>query len=98
MFQSAHQNISKDYKKKWTKVQQQSFSAAFQSFSVLVCLVCFLSRFVRSLLEEPEVAVMGAAQGPAGSIIHRMFVSAQRVGASLRVLPVKRILLKEQKE
>lgn len=39
---------------------------------------------MRSLLEEPEVAVTGAAQGAAGSIIHRMFVSAQRVGAGLR--------------
>lgn len=41
---------------------------------------------------------MGAAQGAAGSIIHRMFVSAQRVGASVRAVPVERILLKEQKE
>uniref|UniRef100_A0A674NIF2 Rab3 GTPase-activating protein catalytic subunit n=1 Tax=Takifugu rubripes TaxID=31033 RepID=A0A674NIF2_TAKRU len=40
--------------------------------------VFILSRFVRSLLEEPEVLVIGAGQGPAGSIIHRMFVSAQR--------------------
>uniref|UniRef100_A0A674PD64 Rab3 GTPase-activating protein catalytic subunit n=1 Tax=Takifugu rubripes TaxID=31033 RepID=A0A674PD64_TAKRU len=37
-----------------------------------------LEIFVRSLLEEPEVLVIGAGQGPAGSIIHRMFVSAQR--------------------
>lgn len=41
-------------------------------------------RFVRSLLEEPEVWVIGAGQGPAGSIIHRMFVSAQRVRAKLK--------------
>ncbi|CAB1416617.1 unnamed protein product [Pleuronectes platessa] len=37
-----------------------------------------LCRFVSSLLEEPEVVVSGAGQGPAGSIIHRLFVSAQR--------------------
>ncbi|XP_039990752.1 rab3 GTPase-activating protein catalytic subunit isoform X2 [Xiphias gladius] len=37
-----------------------------------------LEKFVSSLLEEPEVVVTGAGQGPAGSIIHRLFVSAQR--------------------
>uniref|UniRef100_A0A667YXH6 Rab3 GTPase-activating protein catalytic subunit n=1 Tax=Myripristis murdjan TaxID=586833 RepID=A0A667YXH6_9TELE len=37
-----------------------------------------LEKFVSSLLEEPEVAVTGAGRGPAGSIIHRLFVSAQR--------------------
>uniref|UniRef100_A0A8C2ZZV2 Rab3 GTPase-activating protein catalytic subunit n=1 Tax=Cyclopterus lumpus TaxID=8103 RepID=A0A8C2ZZV2_CYCLU len=35
--------------------------------------------FVSSLQEEPEVVVIGAGQGPAGSIIHRLFVNAQRV-------------------
>lgn len=39
---------------------------------------------MRSLLEEPEVLVIGAGQGPAGSIIHRMFVSAQRVRAEFK--------------
>ncbi|KAK6315387.1 hypothetical protein J4Q44_G00149160 [Coregonus suidteri] len=34
--------------------------------------------FVRSLLEEPEVSVIGAGRGPASSIIHKLFVSAQR--------------------
>ncbi|XP_053269260.1 LOW QUALITY PROTEIN: rab3 GTPase-activating protein catalytic subunit [Pleuronectes platessa] len=38
-----------------------------------------LEKFVSSLLEEPEVVVSGAGQGPAGSIIHRLFVSAQRL-------------------
>uniref|UniRef100_A0A671VIU6 Rab3 GTPase-activating protein catalytic subunit n=1 Tax=Sparus aurata TaxID=8175 RepID=A0A671VIU6_SPAAU len=38
----------------------------------------FLSRFVSSLLEEPEVVVNGAGQGPAGSIIRRLFVNAQK--------------------
>uniref|UniRef100_A0A8C9Y7Y3 Rab3 GTPase-activating protein catalytic subunit n=1 Tax=Sander lucioperca TaxID=283035 RepID=A0A8C9Y7Y3_SANLU len=44
------------------------------------CIVCvtFLYLFVSSLLEEPEVVVIGAGQGPAGSIIHRLFVNAQR--------------------
>lgn len=37
-----------------------------------------LEKFVSSLLEEPEVVVIGAGQGPAGSIIHRLFASAQR--------------------
>ncbi|XP_034042016.1 rab3 GTPase-activating protein catalytic subunit [Thalassophryne amazonica] len=37
-----------------------------------------LEKFVSSLLEEPEVMVIGACQGPAGSIIHRLFVNAQR--------------------
>ncbi|XP_063070153.1 rab3 GTPase-activating protein catalytic subunit [Engraulis encrasicolus] len=37
-----------------------------------------LERFVSSLLEDPEVSVLGAGRGPAGSIIHKMFVSAQR--------------------
>ncbi|XP_014028939.1 rab3 GTPase-activating protein catalytic subunit isoform X1 [Salmo salar] len=38
-----------------------------------------LERFVSSLLEEPEVSVIGAGRGPAGSIIHKLFVSAQRL-------------------
>ncbi|XP_042363424.1 rab3 GTPase-activating protein catalytic subunit [Plectropomus leopardus] len=37
-----------------------------------------LEKFVTSLLEEPEVLVIGAGQGPAGSIIHRLFVNSQR--------------------
>ncbi|XP_047465417.1 rab3 GTPase-activating protein catalytic subunit isoform X2 [Mugil cephalus] len=37
-----------------------------------------LEKFVSSLLEEPEVVVMGAGQGPAGSIIHKLFINAQR--------------------
>ncbi|XP_027008221.1 rab3 GTPase-activating protein catalytic subunit isoform X2 [Tachysurus fulvidraco] len=37
-----------------------------------------LELFVSSLLDEPEVAVNGAGRGPAGSIIHKLFVSAQR--------------------
>ncbi|KAM6963507.1 rab3 GTPase-activating protein catalytic subunit isoform 2-T2 [Tautogolabrus adspersus] len=37
-----------------------------------------LEKFVSSLLEEPEVEVIGAGQGPAGSIIHKMFINAQR--------------------
>ncbi|XP_020495580.2 rab3 GTPase-activating protein catalytic subunit isoform X1 [Labrus bergylta] len=38
-----------------------------------------LEKFVSSLLEEPEVEVIGAGQGPAGSIIHKMFINAQRL-------------------
>ncbi|XP_037768778.1 rab3 GTPase-activating protein catalytic subunit isoform X2 [Chelonia mydas] len=38
-----------------------------------------LERFVNCLLEQPEVSVTGAGRGPAGSIIHKLFVNAQRV-------------------
>ncbi|XP_010212834.1 PREDICTED: rab3 GTPase-activating protein catalytic subunit [Tinamus guttatus] len=41
-----------------------------------------LQRFVNSLLEQPEVAVVGAGRGPAGSIIHKLFVNAQRLTES----------------
>ncbi|KAM4525060.1 rab3 GTPase-activating protein catalytic subunit isoform 1-T1 [Odontesthes bonariensis] len=37
-----------------------------------------LEKFVSSLLEEPEVVVIGAGQGLAGRIIHRLFINAQR--------------------
>lgn len=37
-----------------------------------------LERFVSSLLEEPEVCVSGAGRGPAGNVIHKLFVSSQR--------------------
>ncbi len=50
----------------------------------------YFSRFVSSLLEEPEVLVIGGGQGPAGSIIHRLFINAQRVSSltlSLTLLP-----------
>ncbi|KAG8536782.1 hypothetical protein GDO81_025692, partial [Engystomops pustulosus] len=38
-----------------------------------------LEKFVSRLLEQPEVPIIGACRGPAGSIIHKMFVNAQRV-------------------
>ncbi|XP_063017674.1 rab3 GTPase-activating protein catalytic subunit isoform X1 [Melospiza melodia melodia] len=41
-----------------------------------------LQRFVNSLLEQPEVSVVGAGRGPAGSIIHKLFVNAQRLTES----------------
>ncbi|KAI5628572.1 rab3 GTPase-activating protein catalytic subunit [Silurus asotus] len=37
-----------------------------------------LELFVSSLLEEPEVGVTGAGRGLAGTIIHKLFVNAQR--------------------
>nr|XP_033801626.1 rab3 GTPase-activating protein catalytic subunit [Geotrypetes seraphini] len=37
-----------------------------------------LERFVSCLLEQPEVSVIGAGRGPAGSIIHKLFLNAQR--------------------
>ncbi|KAJ0070544.1 hypothetical protein NL108_015537, partial [Boleophthalmus pectinirostris] len=37
-----------------------------------------LLQFVNRLLEEPEVEVTGAGQGPAGTIIHQLFINAQR--------------------
>uniref|UniRef100_A0A8C2D0Q7 Rab3 GTPase-activating protein catalytic subunit n=1 Tax=Cyprinus carpio TaxID=7962 RepID=A0A8C2D0Q7_CYPCA len=41
-----------------------------------------LQRFVSCLLEEPEVSVVGAGRGPAGKIIHKLFVSSQRLADS----------------
>ncbi|XP_044525067.1 rab3 GTPase-activating protein catalytic subunit [Gracilinanus agilis] len=41
-----------------------------------------LERFVSCLLEEPEVSVIGAGRGHAGSIIHKLFVNAQRLTES----------------
>ncbi|KAM6071107.1 rab3 GTPase-activating protein catalytic subunit isoform 1-T1 [Chlamydotis macqueenii] len=41
-----------------------------------------LQRFVNCLLEQPEVSVIGAGRGPAGSIIHKLFVNAQRLTES----------------
>uniref|UniRef100_A0A7N8YFX7 Rab3 GTPase-activating protein catalytic subunit n=1 Tax=Mastacembelus armatus TaxID=205130 RepID=A0A7N8YFX7_9TELE len=38
-----------------------------------------LKKFASSLLEEPEVVVIGAGQGSTGSIIHGLFLNAQRV-------------------
>uniref|UniRef100_A0A5F8GGZ1 Rab3 GTPase-activating protein catalytic subunit n=1 Tax=Monodelphis domestica TaxID=13616 RepID=A0A5F8GGZ1_MONDO len=40
-----------------------------------------LERFVSCLLEEPEVSVIGAGRGHAGSIIHKLFVNAQRAAS-----------------
>ncbi|POI34852.1 hypothetical protein CIB84_001395 [Bambusicola thoracicus] len=40
-----------------------------------------LQRFVNCLLEQPEVSVLGAGRGPAGSVIHKLFVNAQRISA-----------------
>ncbi|XP_004375144.1 rab3 GTPase-activating protein catalytic subunit isoform X1 [Trichechus manatus latirostris] len=37
-----------------------------------------LERFVSCLLEQPEVLVVGAGQGHAGRIVHKLFVNAQR--------------------
>ncbi|XP_064646210.1 rab3 GTPase-activating protein catalytic subunit-like [Lineus longissimus] len=35
-------------------------------------------QFVSSLLDQPEVDVLGAAKGPAGKIIHKLFAMAQK--------------------
>ncbi|XP_044293944.1 rab3 GTPase-activating protein catalytic subunit isoform X2 [Varanus komodoensis] len=42
-----------------------------------------LERFVNSFLEQPEVSVIGAGRGPAGTIIHKLFVNAQRVATMM---------------
>lgn len=42
-----------------------------------------LERFVSCLLDQPEVLVVGAGRGPAGSIIHKLFVNAQRLAAMI---------------
>ncbi|XP_060543926.1 rab3 GTPase-activating protein catalytic subunit isoform X1 [Pantherophis guttatus] len=41
-----------------------------------------LEKFVNSFLEQPEVSVLGAGRGPAGIIIHKLFVNAQRLTES----------------
>lgn len=46
--------------------------------SFLFLIICTI-RFVNCLLEQPEVSVLGAGRGPAGSVIHKLFVNAQRV-------------------
>lgn len=38
-----------------------------------------MQQFVASLLELPEVNIIGAARGPIGIIIHRLFAAAQKV-------------------
>ncbi|XP_027691413.1 rab3 GTPase-activating protein catalytic subunit isoform X2 [Vombatus ursinus] len=40
-----------------------------------------LEKFVSCLLEQPEVSVIGAGRGHAGSIIHKLFVNAQRAAS-----------------
>ncbi|XP_039198299.1 rab3 GTPase-activating protein catalytic subunit isoform X2 [Crotalus tigris] len=42
-----------------------------------------LEKFVNSFLEQPEVSVVGAGRGPAGIIIHKLFVNAQRVATMM---------------
>lgn len=37
-----------------------------------------LTHFVSSLLQQPEVVVRGGPCGPAGSVIHKLFVAAQK--------------------
>nr|XP_006816405.1 PREDICTED: rab3 GTPase-activating protein catalytic subunit-like [Saccoglossus kowalevskii] len=49
-----------------------------------------LEKFVSSLLEQPEVSVLGAGRGPAGTILHRLFAAAQR---SANMLPSEEELL-----
>ncbi|KAG8125107.1 hypothetical protein E2320_020661 [Naja naja] len=41
-----------------------------------------LEKFVNSFLEQPEVSVLGAGRGPAGIIIHKLFVNTQRLTES----------------
>ncbi|XP_035661424.1 rab3 GTPase-activating protein catalytic subunit-like isoform X2 [Branchiostoma floridae] len=41
-----------------------------------------LERFVSSLLEQPEVKVIGAGRGPAGTVIHKLFATAQKAAHS----------------
>jgi len=38
-----------------------------------------LSSFVSTLLDQPEVDIVGAARGPLGIIIQRLFATAQKV-------------------
>ncbi|XP_043930878.1 rab3 GTPase-activating protein catalytic subunit isoform X2 [Protopterus annectens] len=41
-----------------------------------------LERFVSCLLEQPEVSVIGAGRGPAGRIIHKLFVNSQKAATT----------------
>ncbi|XP_077997168.1 rab3 GTPase-activating protein catalytic subunit-like [Glandiceps talaboti] len=52
-----------------------------------------LEKFVSSLLEQPEVSILGAGRGPAGTIVHRLFAAAQR---SANMLPSEEELLGEE--
>uniref|UniRef100_A0A3Q1KE33 Rab3 GTPase-activating protein catalytic subunit n=1 Tax=Anabas testudineus TaxID=64144 RepID=A0A3Q1KE33_ANATE len=54
--------------------QARSLKAKF-SISEMVSF----HRFVTSLLEDPEVEVIGAGQGSTGRIIYRLFINAQKV-------------------
>ncbi|CAH1790436.1 unnamed protein product [Owenia fusiformis] len=42
-------------------------------------------KFIRSLLELPEVPVIGAARGPEGKIIHKLFAEAEKASNDLDV-------------
>ncbi|XP_077791745.1 rab3 GTPase-activating protein catalytic subunit isoform X2 [Podarcis muralis] len=42
-----------------------------------------LEKFVNSFLEQPEVSVIGAGRGHAGTIIHKLFVNSQRVATMM---------------
>lgn len=53
-------------------------------FFLIICTI----RFVNCLLEQPEVSVLGAGRGPAGSVIHKLFVNAQRVREFLTAVPM----------
>ena len=45
-----------------------------------------MHQFVASLLEQPEVNVIGAGQGPVGRVIHGLFSAAQKVIAFMVIL------------
>uniref|UniRef100_A0A3P9D593 Rab3 GTPase-activating protein catalytic subunit n=1 Tax=Maylandia zebra TaxID=106582 RepID=A0A3P9D593_9CICH len=86
------QSPNQDYKKLEVILVSSGFTCSY--LSVLFCgnivtfsTLCVVSRFVSSLLEEPEVVVTGAGQGLAGSIIHGLFISAQRVTLTLPPCP-----------
>ena len=38
-----------------------------------------LQNFVSSLLDQPDVNIVGAARAPIGVIIHKLFATAQKV-------------------
>jgi Rab3 GTPase-activating protein catalytic subunit len=42
-----------------------------------------LRNFVSDLLEQPEVNVLGAARGPIGTIVHRLFITSQKHSSNM---------------
>ena len=60
-------------------IRAQSLKHKFQQEASDKKLEQNLEMFATSLLDSTEIPVIGGARGPVGSIIHKLFVSAQKV-------------------